>query len=283
MLNKQNILIIGAGLIGGSIGIALKQYGYCNKLGFIDINFENLKLVKANSSVDWISDNINKLSEFNPDVIVVSVPTLAAESVINNLINIVSEKCIITDVCSTKYNLSKIESSNYVPGHPIAGREQSGFQAIDPGMFNRAKVILTPNEKTSQSAIALITELWSILNANVLLMNAKEHDEIFAYSSHLPHLVAYGLMATILNKSNSQDIYKYCAGGLKDYTRVAGSDPNMWHDICISNQNGILEALTSFESSISSLKKAIQNKDSDCIRNFFTCAKQAKISLEKYN
>lgn len=279
MSKIESLLIIGAGLIGGSVGLGLKQNNFCRKLGVIDTNSDNLKLASQHELVDWTADNLTHIDEFKPDIIIVATPTLVTIDIIHQLLKNIDPNVIITDVASTKGDLAKIQAENYIPSHPIAGLETSGFSAAVSNLLEGAKVIITPNEVCSKVNIDIIIKMWESLSSKVVTMDAGLHDKVFAYTSHLPHLVAFSLIATLIDTDIKNEIFNFAGGGLRDYTRVAASDPIMWHDICLSNKQEVLRSLTDFERTIAMLKDSILNADSDQILALFKRSRDAKIML----
>jgi 3-phosphoshikimate 1-carboxyvinyltransferase len=166
--------------------------------------------------------------------------------------------------------------SQLVLGHPIAGSEQSGVTAANPALFHRHKVILTPEDCDQAHHIERVTTLWQMLGAEVLEMPVWEHDVVLAATSHLPHVIAYSLVDTLANDEENENIFRYAAGGFKDFTRIASSDPTMWHDIMLANKDSILRALDLFQSNLSNLRQAIERGDSAQLLAVFSRAKQAR-------
>jgi len=217
------------------------------------------------------------------DLILIAVPGLSVAPIMQGLAELVKEDCVITDVASVKQStidaateaFGKIPS-NLVPGHPIAGSEKSGFQAADPDLFVQRRVILTPVPETNKSAIELVNSLWCELDAEVLEMSIQQHDAVLAATSHLPHLLAFALVDSLSQQGSSDEIFRYAAGGFRDFTRIAASDPDMWRDIFLSNAEAICSILEEFEADLEEFKLAIKAADGEQIMKVLKRVKQSK-------
>ena len=164
----------------------------------------------------------------------------------------------------------------FVPGHPIAGSEKSGIDAVNPQLFQRHEVILTPLPHTDGNAVDKVACLWQAVGANVSKMAVAEHDNVLALTSHLPHILAYSLVDTLAQCTQHNDIFRYAAGGFRDFTRIAGSDPTMWHDIALANRDALLKGLDDFERHLAELRTAIADSNGDHLQEFFTRAKKSR-------
>jgi len=190
----------------------------------------------------------------------------------------------MTDVCSTKENIiddyKQIfgiqESTCFVPGHPIAGRERSGVSASVDDLYQQRKVILTPMDNSREDSINLITEMWQQVGAHVEHLNPQEHDKILAATSHLPHALAFSLVHCLSTQSHTDEIFRYAAGGFADFTRIASSDPIVWREICLANRKELLEALDHFDTSLQHLRDSLNAGDGDAVEEIFTQAKAAR-------
>ncbi|EAR60806.1 bifunctional prephenate dehydrogenase/3-phosphoshikimate 1-carboxyvinyltransferase [Neptuniibacter caesariensis] len=281
VINKT--LIIGLGLIGGSLAKALRSnrrfgqiIGYDRdpdetsvgiELGVIDIAAESL--------ADAVSE---------ADLVVLAVPVKAMETVLVDIAPFIAEDTLITDVGSTKANVVaaakrvfKTIPTGFVPGHPIAGSEKSGVAAADEGLFDKHKVILTPLAESSSEAVNVFADLWESTGAEVLVMDVEKHDEVLAATSHLPHMLAFSLVDTLAQEQDhNTDIFRYAAGGFRDFTRIAGSDPTMWHDICLANKDALLSQLDRYITGLGRLRTAIECSDSETMLGTFTRARAAR-------
>ena len=217
------------------------------------------------------------------DVVVIATPTLVAEKVMAELAPLLTPDMIVTDVASVKGNIQRAAErifgevpANFVLGHPIAGSEQSGVEASSVDLFLDHRVILTPLENTASEAVALIRAMWESCGAEVLCMDVAEHDAVLAATSHLPHVLAYTLVDALAQNGAAADIFKFAAGGFRDFTRIASSDPTMWHDIALANREAILQGIDSFSAHLALVRKAIEEGDGEAIFASFDRAKRAR-------
>ena len=262
MINR--LCIIGVGLIGGSR----------------DVN--NLEKAKQLGVIDDFETDISK-AVVDADVIVVAVPVGVMQSVFSAIKDNLSTSAIITDVGSTKASVIAAAETvfgelptRFVPAHPIAGTEKTGVEAAFDSLFNQRRVILTPAENTDKDAISVVQTMWETVGAEVTSMDKTHHDEVLAATSHLPHALAYSLVDTLSRMEEHTEIFQYAAGGFRDFTRIASSDPTMWHDICLANSSAILKLIKTFSEDLSRLAQAIEDQDSDYILNTFKHAKQER-------
>nr|BFE90357.1 hypothetical protein GCM10020185_08930 [Pseudomonas brassicacearum subsp. brassicacearum] len=197
-------------------------------------------------------------------------------------------QAILTDVGSAKGNVVRAATeafggmpARFVPGHPIAGSEQSGVEASNAELFRRHKVILTPLDQTDPAALAMVDRLWRELGADVEHMQVERHDEVLAATSHLPHLLAFGLVDSLAKRNENLEIFRYAAGGFRDFTRIAGSDPVMWHDIFLANREAVLRTLDTFRSDLDALRDAVDAGDGHQLLGVFTRARVAREHFSK--
>ena len=276
-------LIIGLGLIGGSLAKALRLNRQCGQIiGYDRDPGEALAGLSA-GVVDVAADSlVDAVSE--ADLIVLAVPVKAMETVLVDIAPFISEDTLITDVGSTKANVVEAATrvfstipAGFVPGHPIAGSEKSGVAAADDTLFQKHKVILTPLAESSSDAVKVLTSMWESTGAEVLVMTVDKHDEVLAATSHLPHMLAFSLVDTLAQEQdNNTDIFRYAAGGFRDFTRIAGSDPTMWHDICLANKDALLAQLDRYTAGLANLRAAIECGDSETMLGTFTRARAAR-------
>ncbi len=278
-INK--LCVIGVGLIGGSVARALRKNNGVNIITGSGRNVATLESAKSLGVIDSYSTDLVTAAE-GADVVLVAVP-LGAMAAVFEALKPVANKCIITDTGSAKQSvINAMQSitgdlpSNFVPGHPIAGTEKSGVEASFAELFDGRRVILTPHEKTSIDALEQVTRLWKMCGADVITMNPVHHDEVLAATSHLPHMLAYALVDTLARMDDSQEIFEFAAGGFRDFTRIASSDPDMWHDICLANREQLVKVLRAFNDDLHRLSEAVENGDSDFLKDTFTRAKQAR-------
>lgn len=278
----KTTLIIGLGLIGGSLALALKKAGLGGTIIGCDRDQDEVDLAikigmidqGSTRAEDWIAQ---------ADLIVISVPVIAMESVMQQIKPLLRSDTLITDVGSSKGSVlagaERVWGSlpdNFVLGHPIAGSEKSGVAAALVDLYQHHKVIITPAANNPDPAVRCIAQMWQACGADVLSMDIPRHDEVLAATSHLPHMLAFSLVDTLARQDESLEIFRYAAGGFRDFTRIAASDPVMWRDIYTANKDAVLNALTQFEEGLATLRTAIEQSDSDAMLGIFTRAKSAR-------
>lgn len=281
----NQVLVVGLGLIGASFAKALKDNGACSRVLGYTRSAVTLQKALALGVIDTgsatLAEAVTHLKE--GDVILLATPTLTVPQHLAELKEALMRGVIVTDAASVKGDLARKATALFgkmpthlVLGHPIAGSEKSGIDAVNPKLFEHHRVILTPVTETSREALLKVKRLWESTGALVSEMNVEEHDRILAATSHLPHVLAFGLVDALAKKSDQKDIFTYAAGGFRDFTRIAGSDPQMWHDIVIANREAILSALDQFEKSMQQLRDAIDKGNSAKLMQVFTEAKAAR-------
>tara|TARA_Y100000590_G_scaffold462141_1_gene625493 strand:+ start:4648 stop:5553 length:906 start_codon:yes stop_codon:yes gene_type:complete len=283
----KNVLIIGVGLIGSSIARALKKNSLSNKIYALDINNQTIKKIRDFDIFNDIYLSISEISiEF--DLIFICSPLSSYKNIFSELNSKIKNKCIITDVGSTKSSVindfnSKCNNRfiSFVPGHPIAGIEKSGPEHGFSELFKNRFCILTPKDKNTEE-VNTVKKLWEIFGMKVEFMNANYHDRVLAMTSHVPQLIAYSIVATAteLEEHMKEEVIKYSASGFRDFTRLAGSDPVMWRDIYILNKEAVLEMLGRFTEDLSFLQKAIRNNDSMLLEKIFTSTREIRKLIE---
>jgi len=281
----NRIAIVGLGLIGGSVARAAKAKGSCNAVYAYARNVDNLKYAKHEAIIDEYYTDLEQLfSELSSDdLVIVGVPTLTVKTIFEVMQRSLSDKVTVTDVASVKGNVKLAAEEvfgkvppQFVLGHPIAGSEQSGVKASKADLFIDRRTILTPLPTTDRRCLQRVRELWEAIGAEVLEMSVDHHDKVLAATSHLPHVLAYSLVDTLASQSENQNIFRYAAGGFRDFTRIASSDPLMWHDIVKANKDSLLTAINDFQLNLATLKSAIAHEDSEAILGIFTRAKAAR-------
>lgn len=279
-LNK--ITIVGVGLIGGSFAKGLKQAGMAKTvMGFGHDESSLRKAIELGVIDEYSTDMQTAVGD--SDLIMLAVPLGVMEAVLEEMKPYIKQGAIITDAGSAKCSVitSAIKVFGrlpefFVPGHPIAGKEQSGVTAADPALYINHRVILTPAEQTNADAIQLVTELWQTLGANVEVMGAEQHDDIFAATSHLPHLLAFSLVDLLDDHPELGNVFPYTAGGFRDFTRIASSDATMWRDIALTNSDAIVKWLKNYQQSITALTELVEAKEGERLFKLFENAKSAR-------
>ena len=282
----KKVCIIGLGLIGGSIGLAMKRSKISNQIiGFARSN-TTLKRAIELGLVDKVKDNLEDAVN-DCDLIILATPLSTFKKLVEEMSPFLKKDCIITDTGSAK--LSVIEdlrgilpnNVEFIPGHPIAGTEESGPDAGFAELFDNRWCILTPTEENSSNAIDLIKEFWESIGSKVEIMDPLHHDKVLAITSHIPHLIAFNIVGTANNLANvtEKEVVKYSAGGFRDFTRIAASDPKMWSDIFTYNSEAVLEMLELFSNDLAKLKAAVIKKDSDLLFSNFEKTREVRKNI----
>lgn len=279
--------VIGLGLIGGSIAKASKNNGFAARTIGYSLNLAESRLGVELGVVHEAAGSI-ECAIREADLVVLAVPVKAFESVLLAIKPFLKAGAVITDVGSVKgCFVAAVEHvfgcipAFVVPGHPIAGSERNGVMAADHNLFKNHKVILTPHANIDDDARLLVRDMWRKAGATVLEMSVSHHDEVLAATSHLPHLLAFSLVDTLAGEEDNQEIFRYAAGGFRDFTRIAASDPVMWHDIFLANSDALLKVLDHFDEDLHDLRKAIEEQNSQHLLGVFTRAKAAREHFTK--
>ena len=276
------LVVVGLGLIGGSFAKGMKESGLFHEVVGVDRDRETRRLAVELEVVDSAEAELAVACQ-NADVIQLAVPILAMERVLAELAALDIGQAVLTDVGSAKGSVARAarkafagKALRFVPGHPIAGSEKSGVTAANGQLFKRHKVILTPLDEADAEALANIDLLWRALGADVEYMTVDHHDEVLAATSHLPHLLAFTLVDSLAQRSENLEIFRYAAGGFRDFTRIAGSDPVMWHDIFLANREAVLRTLDTFRDDLDALRQAVITQDGHQLLGVFTRARVAR-------
>jgi len=280
----DRLCIIGVGLIGGSIARAARLNGLSQTIvGFgRPEDLANLQTAKQLGVIDEyyldLAEAVN-----NVDCVVIATPVASIKAIFTFLQPLWSAQTIYTDVGSTKGSVLVAAKQvfgeippNLVPAHPIAGAEQSGVEASLDDLFVGKRLIITPTDNTSPQALQAIKTLWEKLGSLVSVMDAKHHDEVLAATSHLPHLLAFALVDMLGRKDEQNEIFKYAAGGFRDFTRIASSDPTMWLDICLANRDELIPLIEELKTELGVIQNTLQNQNGQRLFQTFTYAKNAR-------
>jgi len=281
MFNK--VCIIGCGLIGSSIARAIRKNHLSSKIVSSNRSDSVNKKVIELKIVDDSSSDTKKMAE-GSDLIIIATPLSSYEDIISKIKNSLKSGTILTDVGSVKENIINLiekdvpANVSWISSHPIAGTEESGPEAGFSELFKNRWCILTPSKKAQEKDIKLLETFWKKIGSKVDIMEAKQHDYILSITSHIPHLIAYNVVNTSLNiqDENESVIVKYSAGGLRDFTRIAASNPIMWRDIFIQNKKNTSKMIDKFIEGLEDLKKAIENEDGKKLEEIFTKTKKIR-------
>lgn len=285
----NHLTIIGVGLIGGSFARAVRKANLVEHITGCGRNSKNLETAVELGVIDDFSTEISTAVK-HADLIFIATPVGSFEEILRQIKQSMQADAIITDAGSTKMSVINAAQSvfgslpeNFVPGHPIAGTENSGVEASFAELYQQHRVILTPLKETNPAAVELVSQLWAAAGADVIQMEAKHHDLVLAATSHLPHLLAFSLVNTLTTLDEKQEIFENAAGGFRDFTRIASSDPSMWQDICLANKDALLEHLKHFSQDLNDLRTALENSDADYLKEVFVRAKQSRDDFIKKN
>ncbi|NOZ25532.1 MAG: prephenate dehydrogenase/arogenate dehydrogenase family protein [Nitrospirae bacterium] len=282
MIKFGRVAIIGVGLIGASLALALKKHGIADEVRGTGRQEGSLKKAVRFGVIDSYSLNRSEVVT-GADLVVLATPVGCFRAVIEETKPFLKKGAIVTDVGSVKGRLAREleglmpEGVSFVGGHPIAGSDRSGIDAASADLFAGAKCIITPTEQTPEDAVRRVTELWTALGAEVCFLSPEEHDLVFALVSHLPHLIAYALVNTVGDVN--PDYIHYAGKGFKDTTRVALSSPELWRDICFKNKENLLSLVQRFQQSLTSMVDALEGNDSEGLEVLFDKAQRLRGKL----
>jgi len=282
----KSVVIIGLGLMGGSVAKALKNKNPNIFIEAFDHNESALDLALDVGIIDQKLGNleqINNLDQNLVDIIIIAVPVIESLQVYDAIKSLFNSNITITDTASAKLLISNYLEDNYsspaniILSHPMAGSHNTGVGYADEAMFNNKKVLITELNNINEASEQKVSDLWKGLGAEVHKIDAKKHDEIMSYASHLPHVISYAVLSSIMTNPN-KNITTFSAGGLKDFVRIGGSDPKMWTDIFLSNKDSIVQAIDAYKDSLDNLKELFNDGDEKALQDFLTSIKEYKNS-----
>lgn len=278
---SERIAIVGVGLIGGSLALALRAAGHDGEIVGIDREAERLAQARARGVIDrGETDAVAGVAA--ADIVVLAVPMGAMRAVLEAIAPGLAPTAIVTDAGSVKGSVvadarrALGSLARCVPGHPIAGTEHSGVEAAFATLFRDCRVILTPTGETDADAVERIRALWQQAGARVETLGVDDHDRLLAAVSHLPHMLAFGLVDALARDGAGERVFRYAAGGFRDFTRIASSDPVMWRDICLANREALLNALQSYRADLDALTAEVEGADAEGLLARFERAKSAR-------
>ncbi|PVV08108.1 MAG: prephenate dehydrogenase [gamma proteobacterium symbiont of Ctena orbiculata] len=278
----EKLAIIGVGLIGGSVALALKEEGVVKEV--VGCGRGEANLIKAQSLgiIDHYTHDVS-VAVNGADMVLLAVPLGAMRDTLNAMLGHLAEHVVVTDAGSVKGSVVDdvkgvfgAVPGFFVPGHPIAGTERSGAEAAFAELYRNRRVILTPLQETDKQALQRVERLWQQCGAEVVQMSVEHHDEVLAATSHLPHMLAYTLVDSLARMKENDEIFSFAAGGFRDFTRIASSNPVMWRDICMANRSSLNKMLTRFADELHELAGLLQSGDETGLLEMFEHAKQAR-------
>lgn len=277
----EHLVIVGVGSIGASVGMGLRRLGLVRHVTGIGRSEANLKIAQQRGAIDHYQTTINAHIN-SASVILLTVPMGAMRTVLTEIKPHLNPATIISDGGSTKTSMLADVSAvlgdtrQFVGAHPISGTEKSGAAAAMMDLFQNRRVIITPDANSNSAFVELIENMWRALGAKVERMSCEHHDKVLAATSHLPHMLAYGLVDNLSRFAEVDEVFRYAAGGFRDFTRIASSDPTMWRDICIHNRDALLAALDSYLADMQNIYAAVAAGDAETLQQVFVNAKTTR-------
>ena len=275
----MRLAVIGVGLIGGSFALALKQAGKVTHVVGVGRNRANLELARERRIIDAIAPDAAAAAR-DADLVLVAAPVAQFPAIFSQLKDCTA---LITDAGSTKRDVVAAARAalgtriaQFVPGHPVAGGEQSGAGAALASLFLDRRVVLTPLPENPPESVQRVEDAWKACGARITRLGPEEHDAVLAAVSHLPRLLAYGLVHDVAQRGNAEQLFAYAAGGFRDFTRIASSHPEMWRDICIANRDRLLGELSRYEKKLAELRRLLEEEDGPALERLFAEAREAR-------
>ena len=278
----EKLVVIGVGLIGGSVAIALRKAGLVGKIVGVGRGRANIQRALELGVIDEASEDVAAAVQ-DADIVLMAVPVQQNDRVLASLAGAIPAQTLLTDAGSTKVDFVAAirrwmprHLANIVPAHPIAGAELTGVEAASAGLFNDRNVVLTPLLETQAVAVERVQSMWQTCGATVSRMSAEHHDRVFSAVSHLPHMLAYALVHMIATREDARELFSFAAGGFRDFTRIASSSPEMWRDIATANREALLADIAQFQHQLAELAKLIGDADADQLGRIFETARNAR-------
>jgi prephenate dehydrogenase len=282
MRRLGRVAIVGVGLIGGSLAIALRRAGAVTTIVAADRDLQALERAVALGVIDEGAGSVTEAAR-GADLVIVALPVRAIGPALHDAGMAAEPHAVITDVGSTKGEVVRIARQElrerfprFVPGHPIAGREASGVEAATGDLFRGARVVLTPETDTETDAVDTERACWEAAGGRVATLTAAAHDRIFAAVSHLPHVLSFALVSEVAARSDAAELFSFAAGGFRDFTRIAASSPEMWRDISLQNREALLEELDRYEARLAVFRTLIERGDGPGLERLMAEARSAR-------
>jgi prephenate dehydrogenase len=276
------VAIVGVGLIGGSLALALRRAAAVSTIVAADRDRQALERASALGVIDHAADSISEAAR-GADLVVIALPVRAVGGALHDVGLALEPHAVVTDVGSTKGEVVRIARdelrqrfARFVPGHPIAGRETSGVEAATADLYRGARVVLTPQPETDADAVDTVRSAWEAAGARVTQLAADVHDRIFAAVSHLPHILSFALVSEIADRPDAAELLGFAAGGFRDFTRIAASSPEMWRDISLQNRGALLAELDRYEARLAVFRALIEKGDGPALERLMAEARTAR-------
>ena len=280
--HSDRLVVIGVGLIGGSVAAALRRAGRVGRVVGVGRGRANIALALERGVIDEASDDI-AAAVAGADTVLLAVPVRQTDAVLEAIAPALGPRALVTDAGSTKQDFVASvrrllpEHLEYVvPGHPIAGAEQTGVEAATADLFEGRKVVLTPVPESAAASVDRVEAMWQACGARVLRMAPEHHDRVFSAVSHLPHMLAYSLVHMIATRPDAQELFGFAASGFRDFTRIAGSSPEMWRDIALANREALLADLDAYGARLAQLSASLRASDGEALAHLFENARDAR-------
>jgi len=278
----KRLAVIGVGLVGGSLALALRRAGAVASVAGFDRDAQALERAAALGVIDTAAASASDAAK-GADLVVVAVPVRSIGPVLHDVALAMDPQAVVTDVGSTKGEVVALAREElrdrfprFVPGHPIAGREASGVEAAVADLFRAARVVLTPAAATAPDAVDLVKACWEAAGARVASMPAERHDRIFAAVSHLPHVLSFALVSEIAERADAEELLGFAAGGFRDFTRIAASSPEMWRDVALQNRDALLAEIGRYEARLAVFRELIARGDGPGLERLMAEARSAR-------
>ncbi|MDF1484183.1 prephenate dehydrogenase/arogenate dehydrogenase family protein [Ramlibacter sp. H39-3-26] len=278
----EQLGLIGCGLMGGSFALALKKAGLVKRVVGYSKSPSTTDRARQLGVIDVEAPSA-LLAVAGADIVLVAVPVAATEATLKSIKHLVTPQMLVMDVGSTKADVAaaalralRDQAGSFVPAHPIAGKEKSGVEHADADLFTGKQIVLTPTQQTTQAKLQQAREVWTALGARVISMPPEAHDAAFAAVSHLPHLLAFALLYSIAGQSYGQDYLSLAGPGFRDFSRIAASEPQMWRDIFLANQDELLEQSKRFQQALYAFEKAVKRGDAQALEGMIALASETR-------
>jgi len=282
MARVEKLVIVGVGLIGGSFALALKEAAAVGRVAGVGRSERNIRRALELKVID-AAGGLDRATLGDADLVLLAVPVGQMQAVMRAVGPLIGGKTVVTDAGSTKQDVVELARrelgkslARFVPGHPIAGTEKNGADAAFAGLYRGRKVVLTPLKGTDPGALALVRSAWESCGARVFELAPREHDAVLAGVSHLPHVLAFALVDHVARHKDAKRLFSYAAGGFRDFTRIASSQPEMWRDICLANRKALLAEIDRYGGELDRVKRMLERGDGEALEALFADARDAR-------